>query len=119
MVKLERLKGSFKFASEGWRFALKNDQNLRIHILISLLVFFFSWYYSLSRSEFVVILLLVVFVISSELMNTAVEKTVDLITTEHRLEAKFAKDVSSAMVLTSAIGALVIGLIIFVPHIIH
>lgn len=117
MVKIDRLKGSFSYASQGWRFALKNDQNLRIHLLIAVVVLLLSWYFSLSAIELAIILALIVFVIASELMNTAVEKTVDLITTEHRLEAKFAKDVSSAMVLTSAVGAVVVGLVIFLPHI--
>ncbi|MDP3941618.1 MAG: diacylglycerol kinase family protein [bacterium] len=117
MVKIEKLKGSFTYAFYGWQFALKNDQNIRIHLLVALLVLAASFYFNLSFLETGILVAMMVLVISCELMNTAVEKMVDLITTEHRMDAKFAKDVSSAMVLTSAVGSVIVGLIIFFPHV--
>jgi diacylglycerol kinase (ATP) len=57
-------------------------------------------------------------VIAAEMVNTAIEKMVDLITNDHKVEAKIAKDVSSGMVLMTAIGSVIIGVLIFAPHII-
>ena len=117
MVKIDKLRGSFSYAFQGWQFALKNDQNIRIHLLIAFLVILASFYFGLSIVEKSILVGMIVLVISCELMNTAVEKMVDLITTEHRMDAKFAKDVSSAMVLTSAVGSVIVGLIVFFPHV--
>ncbi len=117
MIRLDRLRNSFSYAAQGWHFALKNDQNLRIHVPIAIIVLLSAFYFHLSSLEIAVLFVMVVLVIASELMNTAAEKIVDLITTEHRMEAKFAKDVSSAMVLTTAIGSVIVGLIIFIPHV--
>jgi len=61
---------------------------------------------------------MILLVISTEMINTAIETMVDLITKEHRKEAKIAKDVAAAMVLINAVGACIVGCIIFIPHII-
>lgn len=70
----------------------------------------------ISLFEKVILILTILLVIAAEMINTALEKMVDLITKEHRMEAKIAKDVASGMVLITAIGAIIIGLIIFIPH---
>ena len=54
---------------------------------------------------------------TAEMVNTALESMTDLITTEHRKKAKVAKDVSAGMVLINAIGSVIVGIIIFLPHI--
>ena len=61
--------------------------------------------------------IMILLVISAEMINTAIEKMVDLITTEHRKEAKIAKDVAAGMVLVNSLGSVIVGLIIFIPHI--
>ncbi|MEN9406808.1 MAG: hypothetical protein RLZZ455_24 [Candidatus Parcubacteria bacterium] len=116
MIKLRKLRGSFSYAGEGWQFALKKDQNLRIHLIVALLVLILAFFLGLSLLEIGILVAMITIVIASELMNTAVEKIVDLITAEHHPDAKFAKDVSSAMVLTAAIGSIIVGCIVFLPH---
>lgn len=117
MIKLFILKKSFFYAAEGWKFALHKDQNLRIHFIVATIALFAAFVLQLSLLEIGIIVAMITLVISAELMNTAVEKIVDLITAEHHPDAKFAKDVSSAMVLTTAIGSAIVGSIIFLPHI--
>ncbi|MBI2442458.1 MAG: diacylglycerol kinase family protein [Candidatus Levybacteria bacterium] len=117
MIRFDRLKGSFSYASQGWRFAFNNDQNLRIHIVIALVVLLAAFFLKLSLIELSIIIAMITLVFAAELMNTAIERVVDLITKERREDAKFAKDVSSAMVLTVAIASVVVGVIIFLPHI--
>lgn len=116
MVSLSKLKNSFSYAFEGFKFAYLNDQNLRIHLFVALLVILFAFILRIPRIEFLILLLVILMVLWAEMINTVVEKTVDLITTEHHKSAKIAKDVSSAMVLLTAIGAVVIGFFIFYPH---
>lgn len=117
MIKFTTLKNSFFYAAEGWQFALQKDQNLRIHFVIAFIVFLAALFFRLSLLEIGMLAAMITLVISAELMNTAVEKIVDLITSEHHPDAKFAKDVSSAMVFTAAIGSVVVGILIFLPHI--
>ena len=57
-------------------------------------------------------------VITAEMINSAIEKMVDLITKEHRQEAKIAKDVAAGMVLVTAIAAAIIGTLIFLPYVV-
>lgn len=60
---------------------------------------------------------MILLVLSAEMINSAIEKMVDLITLEHRKEAKIAKDVAAGMVLLTALGSIIVGVLIFVPHI--
>ena len=74
-------------------------------------------YFSISFYEWMTLLFTFNMVIVSEMLNTAIEAMVDLITLERRQDAKVAKDVSAGMVLVSAIFSIAIGLFIFVPKI--
>lgn len=117
MISFARLKDSFGYAIDGVKYAYKVDQNFRIHLAAAAVIILLALYFSVSRIEFLILLIAIVLVLWAEMINTVVEKTVDLITTEHHQNAKIAKDVSSAMVLITAIGALVVGITIFYPYI--
>lgn len=119
MINFKRLLKSFTFAASGIDHALNNDQNLIIHFIIALLVVIAGILLKISYYEIGLLALTIILVIATEMINTAIEKMVDLITKEHRMEAKIAKDVSSGMVLITAIGAVIIGIIIFIPYIIN
>ena len=108
---------SFGFALAGIVHAFRDNRNIRIHTIIAIFVLFASFLLGLTKFEKIIILLAVVLVIASEMINTAIEEMVDLITNEHKEEAKRAKDVAAGMVLITAIGAIIIGLIIFVPYV--
>ena len=122
MIKLEnkkRLLNSFKYAFEGIISALKSEQNLKTHIAIMILVIIFGIILKINKIEWIICIILFGFVISLELVNTAIENTVDLITMEKNPKAKIAKDVSAAAVLIAAITSIIIGLIIFMPKLIN
>lgn len=107
---------SFKYAFSGIWTALKDEPNLKFHFLAALGVVILAWYFGLSKAEWLVILLTIGIVISLELTNAAIEEVVDsLVNTEHP-SAKIAKDVAAGAVLVSAITAVVVGLLIFLPH---
>lgn len=113
----KRLINSFKYAFEGIFAALKTEQNMKIHFLIIILVIIFGTILKITKIEWIICIILFAFVISLELINTAIENTVDLITTEKNPKAKIAKDVAAGAVLVSAIASAIIGLIIFIPKI--
>lgn len=118
MLHHKKLQQSFGFASQGVWHAYKYNQNLKIHFIATVVVIVLSVILSLSTVEMGIIGITILLVIASEMINTSIEEMVDLITTEHRKEAKIAKDVAAGMVLVSSVGSIIIGLLIFTPHII-
>ena len=112
---LERFNFSFQNALVGIKTAYKSQRNLRIHISVSLFVLITGVLLKVSVFEWLILLLTIPMVFISELFNTAIEFTVDLFSTEYSKQAKKAKDVSAAGVLITAIFAIAIGLMIFLP----
>jgi len=113
----ERLKDSFKFAFEGVAFAFKNEQNMRIHCVITILVIAAGFFFRISVDEWLFILIMIGLVLGTELINTSIEAAIDLLTSEIHPLAKVAKDTASAAVFVLAGVAFVGGLIIFIPKI--
>ena len=107
---------SFKYAFEGIFTGIKKERNMKIHISIMILVIIFGILLKINKVEWIICITLFGLVISMELINTAIENTVDL-TKEKNEQAKIAKDVAAGAVLISAIAAAIIGLMIFVPKI--
>ena len=114
----KRLFRSFKYAFTGILKAYKTEQNLVIHTIVMALVLGVSWYFKISQVELMFIILSIGLVISLELVNTAIENTVDMAMPNMHPLAKNAKDIASGAVLFGCITAVAIGLIIFIPKII-
>ena len=114
---IKKLKKSFHFALSGIDYALKSDQNLVIHFIVSFILIIASILLRVTAFEMGILGMAMVMVVIAEMLNTAIEKMVDLITREHRNDAKIAKDVSSGMVLLTVTGAVIIGILIFLPHV--
>lgn len=108
---------SFRYAFEGLWTALKDEPNLKFHFLVAVLVISAGLILGISKTEWLIILLTIGFVVAVELTNTAIEEVVDSFTSEVHPSAKKAKDVSAGAVLIASVTALVIGLIIFLPYI--
>lgn len=117
MVQHKKLLQSFGYAFEGIWYSLKNDQNLRIHFVIATLVIGASIFFDVNNYEKGILGIMILLVICTEMINSAIEKMTDLIVSEHRKEAKIAKDVSAGMVLLTAIGSVIVGLLIFIPYV--
>lgn len=117
MIDFKRLFKSFNHAIDGIHYALRSDQNLVIHFFSAFVIILLSILFRISAYEMAILGVTILVVISTEMLNSSVEKMVDLITKEHRTEAKIAKDVSAGMVLLTSIGALIIGVLIFAPYI--
>ena len=115
---IKKFINSFKYPIRGLRYAYKNEQNLEVDIGIAVLVVILGFLFKISVSEWAILTITVGLVISFELINTALEAVVDLITDKYHPLAKVAKDTSAAAVLILAIVSIIEGLIIFLPKII-
>jgi diacylglycerol kinase (ATP) len=118
MIHTDKLIKSFGHAFEGLEHAYKRDQNLRIHFFIGTLVVIASIVLQVNPFEMGILGVMILLVMVTEMINTALERMVDLITKEHREDAKIAKDVAAGMVFLTAVGSLIVGVLIFLPHII-
>lgn len=114
----QRLFHSMKHALDGIRAGLVNEPNMMIHFCAAVVVIVFGLTIKLTILEWSICLILCGLVIALELMNTAVEAVVDLVTKDFDKQAKLAKDTAAGAVLVAAIVAAVVGGLIFVPKII-
>lgn len=106
---------SFGYAFEGIFTCIRKERNMKIHCVMAVLVVAAGVILGLSPVEWCICLGLFGLVMALELVNTAVEAVVDLVTGEYHPLAKIAKDTAAGAVLIAAIMAAVAGLIIFVP----
>lgn len=108
---------SFKNAFAGIAWAVRTQPNFRVHLVLSAIALALSAYFQITRTEWAIIIFTIVLGLTAEFMNTAIESMTDLITHEWRAEAKIAKDVAAGMMLTTAIGAVIIAIVIFGQYI--
>jgi diacylglycerol kinase len=111
------LLNSFKYAFMGIYYAFKFNRNIRIHFIAAILVIIVSIFLKVGAFEMGILGVMILLVICTEMINTAIEEVVNLLTNEHRIEAKIAKDVSAGMVLLTTIGAVIVGVLVFTPYI--
>jgi diacylglycerol kinase len=112
---VERFKFSFRNAKGGLLLAFRTQRNLRIHFIAAGIAIAIAPFLQVSMVELLILLLTILIVLATELINTAIEFSVDLISPEFNHLAKKAKDVSAAAVLIAAIFAAIIGVLIFLP----
>lgn len=115
MIKPRKLFSSFGYALDGLYLAVKLDQNVRFHLITSVLVLLVSFILKISTVEFLFIIMAIFFVLISEMVNTAIEEMTNLIIREHHFSARIAKDVAAGAVLLSAVFAVIVASIILLP----
>lgn len=107
---------SFMYAGAGIWWACRTERNMRIHLGIGALAIIFGVMLHFSAIELALISVIITLVVVLEMLNTVVEAAVDLASPEYHPLAKAAKDVAAGAVLVSACGAIVVGLLLFIPH---
>ncbi|MEK7238505.1 MAG: diacylglycerol kinase, partial [Nitrospirota bacterium] len=107
---------SANYAIEGILHAAKTERHLRYHFYAAVLILLLSLILGITRFEFIAIAIVAIIVLSVEMLNTAIEATVDIIFKEYDNRAKIIKDIAAGAVLTASIGAAVVGYIIFLPY---
>jgi len=109
---------SFRYAFNGVKDALKSEPNLRIHFLLSILVVILALYLKFDQKELSILVLTIFFVIILELINTIIEKLVDMHSKEISEEARVIKDISAGIVLLGAIASIIIASFLFLPKLV-
>ncbi|PFG13964.1 undecaprenol kinase [Bacillus sp. es.036] len=104
---------SFLYASQGFRYLIKNEQNFLFHLLAGFVVVIAGLVLGLSVIKMCVLLTVIGIMLSLEALNTGIERTIDLITEEEHPIAKVAKDVSAAAVFLFAVISVIIGVLLF------
>lgn len=110
---------TLSYGFNGILYTLKYERNMVIHFLVMILVIIAGVGFKITFVEWGVCFVLFALVLSLELMNTAIENVVDLVTEEKKTKAKVAKDASAGAVLVSAIFAVIIGISIFLPRLLE
>ena len=113
----KRLK-SFRFAFQGLKALLIEEHNARIHFVVAFIVVAAGVVFKLRPYEWIAVIFAIGVVITTEILNSAIENLCDFITPERNEKIKKIKDLAAAGVLISAISAGIIGLIVFLPKIV-
>ncbi len=104
---------SFNWAFEGVIHVLRTERNMRIHFGLATAVLILAFSYGVTKLELMALLIAISFVLIAEMVNTAIEATIDLATTSFDPLAKMAKDIAAGAVLIAAVNAIVIGYLVF------
>jgi diacylglycerol kinase len=113
MKEIMRWLRSFRFAYEGIQYALATQRNMKFHFFVSFVALSSALLLHISKVEILFIILAIILVIMTELINTAIEQTVDLAMPNEHPVAKIAKDLAAASVLVAAAFAIAVGAIVF------
>lgn len=109
----------FSYAFKGLFISLKEEKSLVIHFISSFFAIIIGAILQISLVQWAILVLTIGIVISSELMNTAIENVVDMVAFKFNFNAKKIKDIAAAATLILAIVAIIIGLLIFIPRIVE
>lgn len=119
VLSIKRLRKSFGYAFKGIDDVIKNEPNMKIHVVVAILVVIMAFILKVSIIEWIILVLLIGAVLAAETINTTIEGLVDMYTKEYDEKAKVVKDTAAGTVLILAITSAIIGLIIFIPKIIY
>lgn len=114
--KKSNLLRSFKYAFEGIYSGIKTETNWKIGIIEAFFVLLLSFYFNISRTDWIIVIVLIGVVLYAELCNSAIEAIVNSFTSTEHPGAKLAKDFSAGSVVILIVAAAVVGLIIFAPY---
>ncbi|HYO22144.1 MAG TPA: diacylglycerol kinase family protein [Flavisolibacter sp.] len=110
---------SFRYAYHGLVALFRTEHNAWIHSGFTIAALLLSAILTISRTEALLLLIAMTLVWITEIINTAIEKTMDFISNERHPQIKLVKDLAAAAVLLSAVAALLIGALIFLPKLLN
>lgn len=108
---------SLKAAFNGVLEVLYSERNAKIHLAVAFLVLLLGIMLGISSAEWAAVFFAVLIVFLAEIMNTAIEKTLDLIDDKHNPRIRIIKDMTAGAVLIAACGAVIVGIAVFWPYI--
>jgi diacylglycerol kinase len=107
---------SFTYAWSGIKHLFQSEHNTIIHLVVTISVLVLGVLFAIARWEWIALIIAIAMVWTAELFNTAIEKIMDFISTERLPQIKWIKDMAAAAVLITAIAAVAVGLLIFIPR---
>jgi diacylglycerol kinase len=107
---------SFRDAADGLWYCLRTQRNMQVHAAVGALVLVAALLLRLNFLEWALVLFAISFVVVAEMFNTALERTVDLCVSTYHPLARLAKHIAAAAVLVAALNSVVVGALIFLPH---
>lgn len=116
---LARFKKSFGYSIDGLKYAYKYEQSMLIHIFATILAITLGLICHITLIEWCMVFIAIGIVLAGELINTAIEAVVDLVTLEIHPLAKIAKDCGSAATFVMSVIAAIIGCLVYIPHFIE
>ncbi len=116
MIDFGKFFRSFRFAAKGLATVFKTEQSFRLQLLAAAVVGILAYALELQRSEMALLLVVTVSVLVLELLNSAVERLVDVFKPRIHQYAEEIKDIMAGAVLVGSVGAILAGLVVFVPH---
>lgn len=116
---LNKLIKSFGYAFRGLADLIKSERNAKIHLFITILVIIAGFIIKINATEWCIVLICIALVISTEALNTSVEKIIDHLFKDKNETARIVKDISAGAVLICAIISVICGLIIFLPKLLN
>ena len=114
-----KFKDSVKHAMDGIDYTMSHEKNFTIELVFAIMVCLASIYFKISIIEWAILLITIAIVLALEIMNTAIERCVDLVPKEYEELAKIAKDTSAGAVFVMSLFSVAIGICIFLPKIIN
>jgi undecaprenol kinase len=116
MQKWERLRKSFSYAWAGVKTTIQTERNMKIHVAMAVAVLIAAIIFHISKIEWLILLITIGIVLSLEMINTAIERVVDLATDEYHPLAKAAKDIAAGAVFLFSFISIIVGIVIFAPY---
>lgn len=115
-MKSRNLMDSFNYAFQGIMYAIKTQRNMKIHVAAAVSVLVLSLFFHLTRLELVLLIATISMVLVAEMINTAIEAAIDLLTDQYNIFAKIAKNVAAGAVLIAALNAVAVAYLLFFQH---
>jgi diacylglycerol kinase (ATP) len=112
-----RMLQSLNWAFEGVIHVLRSEPNMRIHFAVATAVLILAFSYGVTKLELMALLIAISFVLIAEMVNTAIEGTIDLAATSFDPLAKIAKDIAAGAVLIASVNAVAIGYLVFADRV--
>lgn len=109
---------SFGYAYAGIRVLLREEHNAWIHCVAAVAVVTAGFLFGITPSEWTAVVIVIAMVFSAEAVNSAIERTADFVKAERDDRKRDIKDLAAGAVLICAVGAAVVGVIIFLPYLI-
>lgn len=117
MQRIKQFGRSLMHALSGLSYALRYEKNFQNEVIVMILVFAAMIYYKVSAAEMIILFLVIMGVLIMELMNTVMERIADILKPRVHPYVRVIKDLMAASVLVTSLLAVIIGLIIFIPHV--